>query len=632
MATINSINNTIPDADFTVIARNLYIGTATPGNPYDLAIERSVAGLIGSSMQNISNNASAGVNMQLIVEPATADPFILYSVNGAATWSAGMDNSDSDAFKITTGSSPSAGTEVFNAATSGNVTMNGGIVNIGTNSADNAINIGTAASAGRTVTIGNSTGTSSVAINSGTGGVTVGTSANAHTTTIGSTNSTSATTIQSGSGALNITSTNGALTINSGTGVLEISTDASATTVSFATGGAVKTVTLGSTNTTSSTAIRSGSGGITLTGAVTSANAITITNGALTLTAGNLIITSATTSTVGQIKQSGTAILHTFGGTSNIFVGSGAGNFTLTATSATGIGLNALSSLTSGIENTAIGDKALDDVASGARNTAVGNRAAENILGNNNVAIGSQALQGAAGATSETNVAIGYLALRLATSCIWNVAAGSQAMENVTTGSENVAVGQGALGTITTGNYNVAIGFSAGSSLTVGDSSNISINAGGTAGSNNTLFIGAATGTGTQQLNRSFIHGIRGITTGNADAIAVLVDSAGQLGTVSSSIRYKENIQDLQQNHILKLRPVSFNYKQDGRKATGLIAEEVEQIMPELVAYNQEGLPESVKYHELPVLLLDEIKKLEKRIRELEKEVRAKLESFLGDY
>ena len=44
------------------------------------------------------------------------------------------------------------------------------------------------------------------------------------------------------------TVTTGTVSINSGTSALGISTDASATTVSLATGGAVKGVTLGSTN------------------------------------------------------------------------------------------------------------------------------------------------------------------------------------------------------------------------------------------------------------------------------------------------------------------------------------------------------------------------------------------------
>jgi hypothetical protein len=43
----------------------------------------------------------------------------------------------------------------------------------------------------------------------------------------------------------------------------------------------------------------------------------------------------------------------------------------------------------------------------------------------------------------------------------------------------------------------------------------------------------------------TFIAGIRGVTTGAADALAVLIDSTGQLGTTSSSRRVKTEIHDL---------------------------------------------------------------------------------------
>lgn len=112
-------------------------------------------------------------------------------------------------------------------------------------------------------------GTVSLATDATTSTINIGTGAGVKTSTFGSTNTTSATTVQSGSGALNVTSTNGALTINSGTGALGISTDASATTVSFATGAAVKTVTLGSTNTTSATSIKSGSGNVAINSGLT---------------------------------------------------------------------------------------------------------------------------------------------------------------------------------------------------------------------------------------------------------------------------------------------------------------------------------------------------------------------------
>ena len=71
---------------------------------------------------------------------------------------------------------------------------------------------------------------------------------------------------------------------------------------------------------------------------------------------------------------------------------------------------------------------------------------------------------------------------------------------------------------------------------------------------------------------------------------------------------------------VLSLRPVTFDFidKPSHKKQVGLIAEEVEEVMPSLVANNAEGKAESVKYHDLPVLLLNELKKSLKRIEDLE--------------
>ena len=75
---------------------------------------------------------------------------------------------------------------------------------------------------------------------------------------------------------------------------------------------------------------------------------------------------------------------------------------------------------------------------------------------------------------------------------------------------------------------------------------------------------------------------------------------------------------------ILNLRPVTFDFigKPSHKKQVGLIAEEVEQIMPSLVAYNMDGGVESVKYHELPILLLNELQKALKRIEDLESKLK----------
>jgi hypothetical protein len=82
-----------------------------------------------------------------------------------------------------------------------------------------------------------------------------------------------------------------------------------------------------------------------------------------------------------------------------------------------------------------------------------------------------------------------------------------------------------------------------------------------------------------------------------------------------------------QSSPIYNLRPVIFNYKvskphvneEDSKlRQFGLIAEEVEQVMPDQVNYNNDGQIESVRYLNLIPMLLNEIQKLNKRITELE--------------
>jgi hypothetical protein len=117
-----------------------------------------------------------------------------------------------------------------------------------------------------------------------------------------------------------------------------------------------------------------------------------------------------------------------------------------------------------------------------------------------------------------------------------------------------------------------------------------------------------------------FIGGIAGVTVSNS--AAVLIDTTtGQLGTVVSSRRYKENIKDLKESNVLNLRPVSFNYIDfpGHGEQHGLIAEEVHEVMPNLVTYDKEGRPDSVKYHDLPIFLLNEIQKLKQEIEFLKK-------------
>ena len=215
------------------------------------------------------------------------------------------------------------------------------------------------------------------------------------------------------------------------------------------------------------------------------------------------------------------------------------------------------------------------------------------------------------------NIFLGINAGNLSNVTQDNIAIGSLAGADIATGTgNNIMIGSSAGTNLTTGNHNVIIGAGAGTNYVSTESDNILIGSvTGTIGEQDVIRIGNAQTT-------CFIAGIRGVTTTNNDAVAVLVDSAGQLGTVSSSRVYKENIVDMraQSEGIMSLRPVTFNYKKDERKAKhyGLIAEEVAETMPDLVVYNAEGTSERLNTILLVPLLLNEVQRMNERILELE--------------
>jgi len=275
-------------------------------------------------------------------------------------------------------------------------------------------------------------------------------------------------------------------------------------------------------------------------------------------------------------------------------------------TANTATGAHALLYNATGSYNTASGFGALYKNTTGYQNTGSGVQALiNNTTGSQNTASGAYALR--RNTTGGKNTASGAYALYANTTGYANTASGYRALSSNTTGKYNLAIGFSALGGNTTGNDNIAVGERAGVNVTSG-SDNIHI---GNRGVNesNTIRIGNA-----RDHSKTVVAGIRGTTTGQSHPIAVLIDSNGQLGTISSSRRYKEEIADMgaASEQLLSLRPVTFRYKKefaDGEKPIqfGLIAEEVAEVFPELVVYDGEGRPETVKYHLLSTLLLNEL-------------------------
>jgi len=156
------------------------------------------------------------------------------------------------------------------------------------------------------------------------------------------------------------------------------------------------------------------------------------------------------------------------------------------------------------------------------------------------------------------------------------------------------------------------LGSFAGASLTTG-SNNIDIGNSGDVAESATIRIGDIQ-------TRTFIAGIRGVTTGTADAIPVVIDSHGQLGTASSSRRFKKEIKPMEQasEAILALKPVTFHYKSDTTSTPqfGLIAEEVAEVNPDLVVRDENGEIYTVRYDAVNAMLLNEFLKEHRKVEE----------------
>ena len=314
-------------------------------------------------------------------------------------------------------------------------------------------------------------------------------------------------------------------------------------------------------------------------------------------------------------------------------------------------GQNALFTLSTGEFNTAVGFFALDSNTTGSFNTALG---AGTLFANtvsSNTAVGAGALL--SNTIGFGNTATGAFALVMNTTGLTNVANGYQALFGNTTGSQNTAIGTGALFSNTTGHGNTATGLGALAANTVGQSNTANgINAlvANITGSGNTAFGSGAldsntTGHGNTALgdgaggnvttasnaisigsnganvsNSCFIGNIRGITTANNDAVQVMIDSAGQLGTVSSSRRYKTDIKPMDKGSesILALKPVSFRYKahKDATPQFGLIAEQVAEVNPDLVVRDKNGEIYTVRYDAVNAMLLNEFLKEHRKVEE----------------
>ena len=347
-------------------------------------------------------------------------------------------------------------------------------------------------------------------------------------------------------------------------------------------------------------------------------------------------------------------------GTGNLVVGVAAGAASITGTQNTFVGAQAGAATTTGSTNTFLGEQAGQANVSGGGNTFLGESAGLVATASNNTFVGQRAGRavtsatgntflgqnaGATAATAADNTFLGQNAGAAATGA-QNTFVGQDAGAGTSSGTNNTLVGQAAGFSNGTGSFNTFLGDQTGTSNTTGSSNTLigqlanvsfgnltnaaAIGARATVAQSNTIVLGAING-----LNGATANTLVGIgTTIPADPLHVVgdirigtgttgcvkdTDGTVIAGTCSSDLRFKTDVQPFGRllDRVARLRPVSFYWKQaafPGRhfgaaQSFGLIAQEVEQVLPELVVEDAEGY-RAVNYSRLPLVTLQAVTEL----------------------
>ena len=304
--------------------------------------------------------------------------------------------------------------------------------------------------------------------------------------------------------------------------------------------------------------------------------------------------------------------------------------FSLTGVDGTFVGRNAGFNSTGGL-NSFFGGSAGRENTTGNYNDFFGYAAGwNNTVGHSNSYFGNGS--GYSNTSSDYNSFFGRDAGFFTTSG-QNAYFGSQAGRLNTTGSQNTFVGYSAGNGNTTGGNNVFIGHTAGDNnitgtrnTLIGSGSNVSsgnltyataIGSEATVDSSNTIVLGRNDGSDLVRVpGRLAVN-----TLGSAGSTLLCRNASNQISSCSSSLRYKTNIADFSSglDLVKRLRPITFDWKDGGMHDLGLGAEDVAEIEPLLVHYNDKGEVEGVKYDRIGVVLLNAVKEQQAQIERQQK-------------
>jgi uncharacterized coiled-coil protein SlyX len=147
-------------------------------------------------------------------------------------------------------------------------------------------------------------------------------------------------------------------------------------------------------------------------------------------------------------------------------------------------------------------------------------------------------------------------------------------------------------------------------------------------GESNTIRIGTQ-GTHTA----TFIAGVGGAGVMGS---AVKVNAAGQIGTASFPVLFKQNVKSMgdSSDGFFALRPVTFRYKEEidpeGIQQVGLMVEEVENVNPDLVIHDVSGKPYTVRYDAINAMMLNEFLEEHGIVQEQSRKIQ-QLEATIGE-
>ncbi len=310
---------------------------------------------------------------------------------------------------------------------------------------------------------------------------------------------------------------------------------------------------------------------------------------------------------------------------SNSFFGTAAGLTTSTGGSNSFFGRSAGQLNSTGFDNSFFGRSAGISNTTGDNNSFFGrSTGAANLDGTFNSFFGS--LTGDSNTSGSNNTFVGGAAGSANTSGNSNTFVGLQAGEGSTNGDGNSFFGVNSGNTNTTGSFNTYLGYNAKGAAGITNATAIGYNA--FVFQSNQIVLGTDTNFviipgNLRTMGTTIADVLRINTLGASGSLALCRNFLFEVATCSSSARYKTNIADFRSglSIVNRLRPVAFNWKSDGSRDLGLVAEEVAAADELLIIRNQKGEVEGVKYDRVGVILINAVKEQQAQIESLNRQI-----------